>query len=349
MRDGVEILRGCSPAASGAELSWTVLLVQPHIRPRLSLDARFSNLGIVRGGRLLDIAATQAQWGAPPGRLPEDWLAAESPGTIGFCPTNWGWQYGAWLVQENRLRGLPGDVPSGNPLWMLCWAPEKGWYESSMRIGPEFETPLLGLEMPQILRSGLSMPLASLLDHDRLLSDLRNVFDFADGRGSGLDPEFWVRLRRVLPGESTEARALLEGRQVRIELDRGGGDDRELRSMVEQADLPGVQVVEGALIFSGPLPKARLPLFAIGAQERGTLVVVAIDGRQTGRPGATITEAADLLREHGACTGGLGSAGGDVCLVERTASGMRYLNEPSTRSSATGAGTSRPVPSLVLI
>lgn len=349
MRDGIEIRRGRSPGLSGTELVWTVLVVQPDIRPRLCLDSRFSDRGMVRGGRLLDVAATEALWGEVPGRRPEDWLAIEDPGTIGFCPTNWGWQHGAWLFEEHRLRGACGDVPPEEPLWMLCWSPDRGWYESRERLCGESEAPYLGLEMPQILRDGASRPLRSLLDHDRLLSDLRNVFDFADGRGSELDPKFWVALRRVLPGTSSAARTLIDGGSVRVEVDQEAPEIRELCAMVAAANLPGVQAADDALIFSGPLPMARLPLFAIGAQEQGALVVVAMDGRQRGAPGATIEEAAVLMRDHGAATGGLGSAGGDVCLVERTADKMRYLNHPSSPGSASGAGISRPVPSLILI
>lgn len=349
MRDGIEIRRERRAGPSGTELVWTVLIIEPQIRPRLCLDPRFSDQGIVRGGPLLDLAATESLWGEAPGIRPEDWLAAEDPGTIGFCPTNWGWQFGAWLVEGHRLRGLRDDAPPSDPLWMLSWSPDRGWHQSIKELGSPLELPYLGLEMPQILDAGACLPLEAFLSHPRMLADLRNVFDFADGCGPDLDPKFWVELRRRLPATSEAAHTLLAGGSLRVNVDSAVTGVGELFRLVEEANLPGVQARAGALIFTGPLPKARLPLFAIGARQEGALVVVAIDGRQTGVPGGTIEEAAALLRDHGAYTGGLGSAGGDVCLVERTSGGMDYLNTPSTLGEGPAERVSRRVPSLILI
>jgi hypothetical protein len=142
---------------------------------------------------------------------------------------------------------------------------------------------------------------------------------------------------------------LLEGGQVAVEVDVTAPGNMQRMEAIAAARLSGVRALETRVVFGGGLPRVRLPLFALGAQAGGSLVVVAIDGRQPGLPGGRIEDAATLLAEHGAITGGLGSAGGDVCLVERTAENTRYLNRPSTGGMLTNQGVSRPVPSLMLI
>ena len=324
-------------------------MVGPEVRPRLCLDDRFLDQSAAHGGRLLDVAATERLWGEEPGRLPEDWLESEDAGTIGFCPTNWGWQFGAWLVEEGRLRGVHGDVRPTQPLWMLAWTPGRGWHETHMDPSASSKAPAIGLEMPQILHAGEATTLPELLGHERLLADLRNVFDFAAGRGTELSPEFWSAVRHFLPGTSSEACILLEGGEVAVEVDVTAPVNVQRMAAIAAARLPGVRVLETRVVFGGSLPRVRLPLFALGAQAGGSLVVVAIDGRQPGLPGGSIEDAAALLAEHGAITGGLGSAGGDVCLVERTATNTRYLNRPSTGGMLTNQGVSRRVPALMLI
>lgn len=324
-------------------------MVGPEVRPRLCLDARFLDHPAVRGGRLLDVSATERLWGENPGRLPEEWLEAENVGTIGFCPTNWGWQFGAWLVEERRLRGVCGDVLPTQSLWMLAWTPGRGWHEAHTEPSAFSEAPTIGLEMPQVLRAGEAIALRELLGHERLLADLRNVFDFADGRGTELSSEFWAAVRYFLPGTSSEAHTLLGGGEVAVGVDVAAPGNVQRMEVLAAARLPGVRVLETQVVFGGSLPRVRLPLFALGAQAGGSLVVVAIDGRQRGLPGGWIEDAATLLAEQGAITGGLGSAGGDVCLVERTATNTRYLNRPSTGGMLTNQGVSRPVPSLMLI
>ena len=324
------------------------MVAAPEVPPRLLMDARFSQQASVLGGRLLDVQATTALWGAPPGRLPEEWMQPEGAGTIGFCPTNWGWQRNAWLFDHQALHGMHQDPSPAAPLWMLGWEPRGGWYESTTQPEPD-RMPVLGLEMPRILRSGRPVPLGALLTHQRLVADLRNVLDFAAGRGATLDPQFWITLRRFLPATARAAQTLLEGGSVEVSVEDSAARRETLRAQVSAAGLPGVRMIDDKVVFEGPLPKARLPLFALGAQPGGALVVVAVDGRQPGLPGATIEEAAELLREHGASCGGLGSAGGDVCLVERTVEGSRYLNRPSTPGMGPNSGISRPVPSLILL
>ena len=55
----------------------------------------------------------------------------------------------------------------------------------------------VGFEMPPIVLHGQPLQLEQILDHPRLLSDLRNVFDLAQGKGPSLSGRFWELIRKV--------------------------------------------------------------------------------------------------------------------------------------------------------
>lgn len=350
---GIEIEEGCRSTIGGVDLVYSRLRAVAGTRARLALDARFVRDGIVRGGALLDQAATEAQWQGPVGRRPESWLQEEPAGTIAFCPTNWGWHAGCWFLERDdegaRWLGLPGDLPRGD-LWVLGRM-EDGW--QGLAGSPE---DLLasglgcGLEMPCLVTEGQARPLHFVLGHARLRADLRNVFDFAAGRGPGLPPEFWVLLRKILPTEVLAARIFLEGGAIELPLDAmEPGEADRLARLVRATQLPALRMVGGALRVEGPLPKARIPAFGLGATPGGDLVVVAVQGRGRSLPGVTIEELAQLLVESGVASGGFGSAGGDVALVERTAAGTCLRNLPSNRDRRTGQPVSRRVPAVLLL
>jgi hypothetical protein len=350
---GIEIQRGRRRSEAGVELAFTIVRVASGVHPQLCLDERFHREGIVLGGRLVDQAATAERWGGPVGRHPEEWLEAAPAGAIAFCPTNWGWQKGAWLFEGERVLNLPGDTPAGQRLWALGWSAEAagGWRGVEGIAAKIQETALsAGMEMPQLVRAGSRKPLADLLDHPRLRADFRNVFDFGDGRGPELPPELWVLLRKVLPATAEAGGVLLNGGDIQVSLEELGaeGAERLLRLLCEER-LSRISLATDSLVIHGPLPPARIPVFALGARPDGTLIVVAFEGRRHGTPGATIEEAADFLVREGVDSGGLGSAGGDVALVRRTASGTELLGTPSNRDARSGAPVSRRVPGVLLL
>ncbi|MFP6664026.1 MAG: hypothetical protein VCC00_07510 [Deltaproteobacteria bacterium] len=349
---GIEIKRGRRRSAAGVELAFTIARVAPSVRPRLCLDERFYREGIVFGGSLLDVAATEALWHAPVGRRPEEWLRAAPAGAIAFCPTNWGWQRGAWLFEGEQVYSLAGDSPDGQRLWALGWsaAAARGW-RGLTGVAAEIQAmlPRVALEMPRLVRAGAAVPLAELLGHPRLRADFRNVFDFADGRGRGLPPEFWVLLRKVLPHTAEAGRILLHGGDIAIPLHTLAASEAEhLLGMLREERLSRVSPGVDSLVLHGPFPLARIPVFALGARPDGTLIVVALEGRRAGTPGATLEEAADFLVREGVESGGLGSAGGDVALVRRTESGTELVGIPSSRAAQGGAPVSRRVPGVLL-
>ena len=204
--------------------------------------------------------------------------------------------------------------------------------------------------MPAIVRDGRPVARSEWIVHPRLLADLRNAFDFAHGRGTELDPELWVELRKALP--ETAASALLLERGLGCRERRALADPDRLRRLLAAAELEHVRVVDGdgaaELEVEGPLAATRLPLLGIGITADGDLDWTVVDGRRADVPGATLAELSRLMVERGVVTGGLGSAGGDVAVVMRTESGVELLNTPSTVDPTTGRAVTRRVPALLV-
>lgn len=349
----IEIGHARRHSPEGVELQWTVVEASAELCPRLEVDERFCREGIVLAGRLLDRSATAELWSDSVGRTPESWLRGQAVGSLAFCPTNFGWQEGAYLFARDQMFALPGDSGEAGALWTLAW--NEGWRALEGDSGSiRRSRSAVALEMPRLVHHGARVPLRDFLGHPRLLADLRNVFDFADERGPLLPAEFWLLLRKVLPNRLEEALGLLDGEDVRVSTDAlSETETQRLRSLIEDAGLPRLRIESGSrprhLEIRGPLPMARLPVVVLGAKRDGSLVVVAVDGRHDDTPGATLEEAASLLVERGVDVGGLGSAGGDVALVQRTSTGTTLLNRPSTRSPRTGAPISRRVPAVLLL
>ncbi len=361
-RPTVEFERSRVRSAAGISLDAIHLRCPAEAPAALAIDERFATLGIESPDRLIDLAATEARWGAPAGLVAEEALASAPEGTLGFCPTNFGWQRGAFLVSRGRVQSLPAD-----PLLRgerLVWGRgSAGWSAhrldlAALERGDAASRALLrslvvGLEMPAIVRAGRPVPRPQWIRHPRLLADLRNAFDFALGRGTDLPDSLWAELRQVLPASEASALALARGEGCR-ERRPLSSDALRLSGRLKAAGLDHValsrldeRTVEVSI--RGPLPPARLPLVGVGCRADGSLDVTLIDGRRTDAPGATIEELAALMAGRGVVDGGLGSAGGDVALVRRRASGLEVLSTPSNLCPSTGAPRLRRTPSLLLL
>jgi len=92
----------------------------------LRIDERFAAIGIETSGRLIDLHATTARWGASVGHLPEELLASSLAGTVGFCPTNFGWQRGAFLVDRGELVTVREDRSLGGQ-FLVIGRERAGW------------------------------------------------------------------------------------------------------------------------------------------------------------------------------------------------------------------------------
>jgi hypothetical protein len=347
-------------ALDGVALELLHLRVPAATEASLRIDGRFAELGIETCGRLVDFAATGECWGEPVGRFPEELIAATPPGSVGICPTNFGWQHGAFLVDRGRIVAVRGDASLDGP-FLVIGRDEHGWAAHTVQLEgarparPEdaerVRSLAVGLEVPAIVREGRPVPRREWIVHRRLLADLRNAFDFAHGRGIELDPELWVELRRALPDRETSALALEAGGDSREV--RALRDPHRLRGLLAAARLDHVSVVDAGgiseVVVRGPLSATRLPLVGLGVTADGDLDVTVVDGRRLDCPGATIDELARCMVERGVVTGGLGSAGSDVAFVERTATGVELRNTPSTVDPATGRRVSRRVPALLVV
>ena len=357
---------GLTVDSTAPPLQITEIRVRRDARCALEIDERFARRGIVTGpqGRLIDAVETTALWHEAPGRKPEDLLASHPAGAIAVCPTNFGWQRGAFLVRSGRVVALPDDDLLDGPFPLLGLGPA-GWamLTIELRSGRPASAAdqerirglAIGLEMPLLVKQGRVAAIEDLVTTPRLLADLRNAFDFADGRGTEIPQEVWGRLRSVMPASSASARSLARG-ETCAELHSCA----DAASLAEQlhADLArlGFHHIDPiwtgttvGLAFTGAVPLQRLPLVGIGITADRDLIVIAVDGRRADAPGATIAELGEVLREAGAEYAGLGSAGGDVAVVARTDEGTVLVNCPSTDDPATREPTTRPVPSLLVM
>jgi hypothetical protein len=346
--------------SDGSALGFLHLRVSAATRASLRVDERFAERGIETSGALIDLAATTARWAAPVGCFPEDLLAGTPIGTVGLCPTNFGWQHGAFLIDRGRLVTVCGDR-SLDGEFLVIGRDESGWGAHTIALaGGRPARPAdadrvgrlaVGLESAPIVRGGRALPRREWVVHRRLLADLRNCFDFALGRGTELDPDLWVELRKALPRDAASARALECGGDARER--RALADPARLRRLLAAARLDHITVHDegdhSVVVVRGPLPATRLPLVGVGVTAAGDLDVTVADGRRADCPGATIEDLAHAMAARGVATGGLGSAGGDVAVLEQTRSGPELRNVPSTVDPATGLAVTRRVPALLAI
>jgi hypothetical protein len=148
-------------AGDGVEISHVVLRVSAAAEVSLLVDERFLTHGIVRSGSLIDLRATFSLFKGSPGRSPEWWMShyltsypplvaverergekeAGSGYVFGMCPTNFGWQHGAFLGHGPTLLSLLHDAPSLSslPLSGIEWTRESGW-QSAQRSAENIGT-----------------------------------------------------------------------------------------------------------------------------------------------------------------------------------------------------------------
>ena len=359
--------------AGGVRQRWVELRLDGHERVELRVDPRFLDPGPIFAGPLIDPEATARRFGGTPGRRPEDWLGDPpvAPGAVAFCPTNFGWQHQAWLRWRGAFLTVPGDTVGAGPrAWLVRhrqgWcaldvpgegvAPDVAWSRAAREAGLDPAGIALGLAMPALVRAGEAMGIESLAGHPRLLGDPRNVIDFsgAEVRGYERPPAYWAALRRLLPRDSATLQALLRGELCpwRVADLPPGILAAAVAQVCEHApEILRAEIVDGSARLTPrvPLPPARLPLIGFGLRPDRGLVVVAASGRRAEVPGMTLAELAERLVQSGAETGWLGSAGGDVTVVQSTAAGIEFPGRAAAATAAENeAVTSREVPALLV-
>jgi hypothetical protein len=325
---------------------------------KLGYDRDFVHRGIVleEGGLLINFAKTQDRWSRPAGQKPEDFLKNLPEGTVAVCPSNWGWQKGAFLIEDGQMVAIKNEAEELSGNFEVIYLGEKGWNSQSLQVekGKAVESiknMKIGFSMPLILKDGEVREILDYIGDQRLLGDLRNVFDFA--AGEKLPADFWVLLRKFLPVTCPAGKRLGRGDKVVISLEPEAVTEEEIKrfqEIVSEHRLEDILTVSRnnqgrpRMGIISDLPMNRIPVVGIGITENGGLVIASIDGRQENSAGATIEELAIFLKEKGAVTAGLGCAGGDVAILNKAIEGSQIINSPSNPGNQT-----RPLPSILLI
>lgn len=323
----------------------------------LLVDPFFGKHGIVTEptGLLIDQAGTKASWGRPAGFTPEEFLVSVSGESLGICPSNAGWQYGAFWVGQGQIvspdRNLTGNfdvigMDDSSGKWVKVSAKvENGRMVNNLR---------LGLSFPLIVNNCEVAPTEDIVGDPRLVADLRNVVDFAAGKK--LPNDFWLLLRKLLPSNRVSGERLLSGQTVVIKRTGAMTDDELARfqEIVEENALGDVLSLDKRrdaprLAIIGQLPLQKIPVVGVGFNVEGKLIVAAVDGRQPDSAGVTIEQLSQIMKDRGAVCAGLGCAGGDVAVVLKKIDGsFEILNSPSNVDS-TGKRITRRVPSLLVL
>lgn len=346
---------------NGAQMRVTTIQASEQTSADLVWDPLFHQKGIVTepGSSLISQKETEKLYGRLPGKRPEEYLAKyEGREVLGVCPSNANWQLGAFLVKDGEVftpdKSLAGhfDVVG---LTGQEWTTISVEFKDGKAEKPDVLKELtIGLSMPLILKDSQVVSLEEIIGDPRLTADLRNVVDF--GAGKKLPPDFWLLLRRLLPATEVAGRRLADGRPVVIRRE-GAMNDEEIKrfqEIIKNDDLGGylrldVRGSAPRLAFVGKLPLQRIPVIGVGFDKERKLIVVAVDGRQEGSAGATISELAQIMRFEGAVTAGLGCAGGDVTVVLKTKDEkFEILNSPSNTNKE-GNRVTRLEPSQLIL
>lgn len=348
---------------------WTTTII-PHESTQYHLvrDINFTSKGIstLPGGGLVDFPETERYWGRVPGIKPETVLGNFPEGSVGVCPTNAGWQRGAFWIENEEASLLKNDEGKLTGTFSVflqktgrvsSWVVEELQFKQGQVVDEDkhkLEDANIGFDLPLILDNGKLVPITALIDHPRIYEDLRNFVDFAVGKQ--LPARFWGYLGKVLP-RGRSARRVIGGAPVDIVRANALTEEEiaDFQRLIEETGIDDTISVEQS--GQGPLfkirkrlPENHTPMVGLGIDDKGQLLVVAVDGGQSESRGATLQDLAKLLKEKGAVWGGLGSAGGDVVVVTKGLGGkISILNSPSIRDKETGKGISRPVPALLVL
>lgn len=336
---------------------YTVLKVLPQARVEIKYDEELINGGVKlgAGGLLIDQEATNLSLGRAAGKLPEVFIAGNSEETVAICPTNFGWQKKAFLIDKGRLVLIRNDREEISGSFGVIGLSQGKWEHFQVDLKKGVPVSLsavtkldLGFNLPLILREGEPLSLKEIIDDPRFLADFRNVFDF--GVGKELPSNFWLYLRSLMPTIRAAGRRLVEGKSVVVR--RSGLSfeqaiafasiikDNQLEDWLQVDIRRGIPRIS---VFKN-LPLNRIPVVGVGFDNERRLLVMAVDGRQEKSAGATIQELARLMKAEGAIFAGLGCAGGDVAIVAKTQKRTEVLTSPSNKGQ-----TTRPVPSVLTI
>lgn len=331
-------------------------------------DPHFTHDGIITepGSALINQGKTAELYGnKPAGETPEQYLENSNLRNVIAMPgAHYGWQEKAFviidgqpLLVKNDQGVLSGDFPT------LCmdgsgqWSMQTFKFETGTPAG-NLEDVKFGMNGLAIITKGQSISLEEIASGDdpRVMADMRAVFDFANG--NKVPGKFFGDIRGFSPNYEKNREAFVNlalGRTATFlaGIPENPEDKKSYESLMEMIASDSESVFDHlsmtvekdkyALTIEGQIPEQLVPLIGWGCKEDGSLIAIAVDGRQEDSAGVSIRQLAELMVERGATDAILGCGGGDVAVIERGEDGtMTTLNSPSNPGNIT-----RRVPNLM--
>jgi hypothetical protein len=343
----------------GAQTNITNIRMGAGAICHLEVDADFLEKGIDANGLLIDQGRTKNQWGRSPGHTPEEFIGDYPEGSIGICPSNFGWGYGGIEIRDGKILSDPNDKTLNGEFSVITsrdgrWSVETFTLVNGLPIEPEKLADIkVGFSMPLLVSQGEVVSPKEYITDIRLLADLRNFSNFAPD--TPMPSDFWVLLRKVLPSRPTEAKRLVRGDRLVVHKADMLSDEEffKLKQYIRDFNLEKYIHLDmrrdtQRFAVMDELPQIRIPVVGVGVTAEGGLFISAVDGRQEKSVGMTLTELAQYMRDRGATHAGLGCAGGDVAVVEKTGAGVKILNVPANKDGE-GRQVTRPVPSFLVM
>lgn len=284
---------------------------------------------------------------------------------VAICPSNWGQQYGEILIENGKLVTVKGDNQLTGNFPTICkgptsWEVRNVYLDSGATNSGDISDVSAGFSGPLIIKDGKSVNFRDVVHSNRAFSDPRNFVDVSAGsryltnRTDHDGKLFWETVvRNILPIDETNTLKLLLGERVALPaLSISDGDLADFEKLVAKVpELNNHYRVDKASkeITVSDLPPARIPTVAIGTNIRGELVVVVVDGRQSGiSEGVTLFELQTIMQEKGARNAIIGSSGSDAAIGIINDNLDRQITRPSSFGNNFNR-VWRPVPNMLLI
>ena len=331
-------------------------------------DPRFAHDGIITepGSALINQVKTAELYGnKSAGETPEQYLENSNLRNVIAMPgAHYGWQEKAFviidsqpLLVKNDQEVLSGDFPT------LCMDGSGQWSMQTFKFetgtpADSLEDVKFGMNGLAIITKGQPISLEEIASGDdpRVMADMRAVFDFANG--NKVPGKFFGDIRGFSPNYEKNREAFVNlalGRTATFltGIPENPEDKKSYESLMEMIASDSESVFDHlsmtaekdkyALTIEGQMPEQLVPLIGWGCKEDGSLIAIAVDGRQEDSAGVSIRQLAELMVERGATDAILGCGGGDVAVIERGKDGtMTTLNSPSNPGNIT-----RRVPNLI--
>lgn len=314
-------------------------------------------------GLLINQAETSASLGRDAGFKPDSIFKESDTNKIAIPGNHFGWQTGAFIIADGNIVLIKNDKESLTGEFDVMTFEDK-W--SSVHISikngklelddeKKLQKVHIGFSAPLILKGGEVVDTRSLLADPRILADSRNVIDF--GNGQILSSDLAQMIRKVIPTTKLGIDRLVRGDTVvqRLKTPLNNEEFLKIKNLIKENNLQEFLQIDMSssghqrFIVLKDLPLQKMPFMSYGYTNEGSLIAVAIDGRQEGSRGVTIQELAGIMKQKGAVTAALMVGGADVSVVSKTNLNVEILNSPSTVDNRSQKRVLRNIPSVMTI